>query len=709
MNNISTGEIITFYSYKGGTGRSMALANVACLLSFRQKNNKVLMIDWDLEAPGLHHFFRGKFDDVEGATIHLPTGQAGLIDLFYDLKNLLLSHQTDDGVLDDVFDQINIENYIVKINTEYSSLSLMPAGRSDDGLYSKRVNEFNWSAFYSRYPSIITQFANYLINQYDYALIDSRTGHTDISGICTSIMPEKLVVVFTPNRQNISGVSETIHVATGYRVRSNDTRPLLVFPLQSRIENAESKLKEEWRFDSKQGYQIKFESVLRQVYDLEECSLQKYFNTYKLPYVPKYSYGENLAVLEDDSDDTSSLAYEFKKFTAKLISDENPWEESEDTIGEISLNLQKIQRISNSTRQVFFQTGALFVIAVLASFFYFFGNSLGFFQILYEFVNWQYFYVIITIWLIVDFSWMSRWKSFVNRAAKILNKPWVFTEDNTPQNVSGYPRMLLENFAIFSTQSFNFKFGKRITPSGQLRSQFFNSLSNVVFNPEHPSSTLGNVLLLFLFASFTLASSIVISNTLSEIGLVSSALPSIFQRLDFPLLAGTILSLIAGMWMFLEIAGISRIIDIYKSDIRKKYLLGGVAVVVSMLSFFTIIGLSLKQIDLFGNLFGLSNVIFIETIALGLPAITTSLGAVLVFDSAVRGFITVLYFLLIVFFGLLPVLAFLADLFWRTLYIVIDFLQWLVLTPIIAIPHFLSEILVVLGIFPEEERDKHET
>ena len=50
------GKIITFYSYKGGTGRSMAVANVGYLLAetMPQGSRGVLMIDWDLEAPGLH-------------------------------------------------------------------------------------------------------------------------------------------------------------------------------------------------------------------------------------------------------------------------------------------------------------------------------------------------------------------------------------------------------------------------------------------------------------------------------------------------------------------------------------------------------------------------------------------------------------------------------------------------------------------------------
>src|SRR5438270_2162491 len=49
------GEVITFYSYKGGVGRTMALANTAAMLAAR--GWRVLAADWDLEAPGLHHYF----------------------------------------------------------------------------------------------------------------------------------------------------------------------------------------------------------------------------------------------------------------------------------------------------------------------------------------------------------------------------------------------------------------------------------------------------------------------------------------------------------------------------------------------------------------------------------------------------------------------------------------------------------------------------
>ena len=45
-----TGSIVTFYSYKGGVGRTFVLANTAVRLA--QWGYHVLCIDWDLDAPG---------------------------------------------------------------------------------------------------------------------------------------------------------------------------------------------------------------------------------------------------------------------------------------------------------------------------------------------------------------------------------------------------------------------------------------------------------------------------------------------------------------------------------------------------------------------------------------------------------------------------------------------------------------------------------
>jgi|SRR5882724_7797465 len=74
--------IYTFYSYKGGVGRSMALANIAEL--FYRKGLRVLLVDFDLEAPGLEQYFFTKGDPK---LIEIQSHR-GLIDLLLSYKEL---------------------------------------------------------------------------------------------------------------------------------------------------------------------------------------------------------------------------------------------------------------------------------------------------------------------------------------------------------------------------------------------------------------------------------------------------------------------------------------------------------------------------------------------------------------------------------------------------------------------------------------------
>src|SRR5438067_568847 len=86
-------EVITFYSYTGGAGRSMALANVACLLAPRCPAGRgVLMVDWCLQSPSLHHYFQNKFEKWSGSSQgggDKLMQQAGLFDLFVEMEAVL--------------------------------------------------------------------------------------------------------------------------------------------------------------------------------------------------------------------------------------------------------------------------------------------------------------------------------------------------------------------------------------------------------------------------------------------------------------------------------------------------------------------------------------------------------------------------------------------------------------------------------------------
>ena len=158
-------------------------------------------------------------------------------------------------------------------------------------------------------------------------LIDSRTGVTDISGICTSLLPEKLVVVFTPNRQSLTGVQDLVKRATSYRRASDDLRPLLVYPLPSRIEASLEDLRTHWRFGNRDlnivGYQPMFESALAEAYGLAKCDLTPYFEEVQIQQTPDYAYGEEIAVSRIG--DRFSLGNSYRVFADRLVSGAPPW------------------------------------------------------------------------------------------------------------------------------------------------------------------------------------------------------------------------------------------------------------------------------------------------------------------------------------------------------------------------------------------------
>src|SRR5215831_11306780 len=96
----TSGHIITFYSYKGGTGRTMALANVACLLvradSVHGKTPpNVVAIDWDFEAPGLHRYLHPYLDS---SSIERFAKAPGCLELFQRLGDERTAYDPKDFV-----------------------------------------------------------------------------------------------------------------------------------------------------------------------------------------------------------------------------------------------------------------------------------------------------------------------------------------------------------------------------------------------------------------------------------------------------------------------------------------------------------------------------------------------------------------------------------------------------------------------------------
>ena len=182
--------VTTFYSFKGGVGRTMALVNVAVELA--QRGRRVLVVDFDLEAPGLDTF------DLRRPASTTP----GLIDF---VNAYLLTGQAPD-VTDYVYESEGIE-------ASTGSLWIMPAGAHLDS-YAATLARIDWGALYEQHDGYLlfedlrAQWDAFI--KPDYVFIDSRTGHTDIAGICTRQLPHAVVILFFPNAQNLRGLTKIV-------------------------------------------------------------------------------------------------------------------------------------------------------------------------------------------------------------------------------------------------------------------------------------------------------------------------------------------------------------------------------------------------------------------------------------------------------------------------------------------------------------------
>jgi hypothetical protein len=279
----TTGEVTTFYSYDSAPVRSLALAHAAWLLAGRaHAKTPVLMIDWDLEAPGLHHYF-SRADDGHGG--------AGLLELFETCREQLQGSTAGDdaeALAARVLDAIDWDDHIVRVD-DSRPLYLMRAGRFDDS-YGERVDRLDWDALFCACPALFRTFAARVARRFAHVLIDCRSGRSAAASVCTALLPDKIVGLFTPDARSLDGLRGVVSRALDYRCSHEDEqRPLLVYPLPCPVDGTgEARLR--WRFGDgvrgqagQSGYQSALERMLAECYGLSGVVLDSYLDEVQLP------------------------------------------------------------------------------------------------------------------------------------------------------------------------------------------------------------------------------------------------------------------------------------------------------------------------------------------------------------------------------------------------------------------------------------------
>jgi MinD-like ATPase involved in chromosome partitioning or flagellar assembly len=290
-------RIVTFYSYKGGVGRTSILANVAVLLA--QRGHRVLAMDWDLEAPGLNRYF--KLNDTAGKGL-LPfilqaqehPAEARWCDHLHPITLTPESH-VDGGA---------------------AHFDYLPSGFGSPG-YSEAIQAFSWSHFFQEHEGgqLLDRWRREWLERYDFVLIDSRTGLTDIGGITTVVLPDYLVLVFTANEQSLEGACAIAQSAQAARAAYPLERyPLTVIPVPNRFDGRdEVDQAREWLDTMARATEPFFATWLP-----TEITTRKALEQIKVPYVASYSFGEKIATLTQGTSDPDSPGYAVAKLAGLI-------------------------------------------------------------------------------------------------------------------------------------------------------------------------------------------------------------------------------------------------------------------------------------------------------------------------------------------------------------------------------------------------------
>jgi MinD-like ATPase involved in chromosome partitioning or flagellar assembly len=225
---VSTGcvimETVAFYSYKGGVGRTLLVANTAQFLAM--SGRRVVALDLDLEAPGLHQKL--------GDHVVLSRAASGLLTGAVNLLLSTLEHESPNHSIKETAVEVSLPP------GTSGSLHLIPAGCAPYQKYWEALERLNNSLRTSRrdggLPEAVLEIQARIAAEFapDFLLIDSRTGITELGGLATSILADRVVCLTTTAPESVEGtrvVAEALRTAP----RLSSQQPLRIDFLITRV------------------------------------------------------------------------------------------------------------------------------------------------------------------------------------------------------------------------------------------------------------------------------------------------------------------------------------------------------------------------------------------------------------------------------------------------------------------------------------------
>ena len=188
-------KLVSFYSFKGGVGRTTSMLMAA--ISLARQGKRVMLIDFDLEAPGVSGLFPQEY---------LP--KYGLLDFLIECNTLQSSES-----------EFSIDEYIYPVGELCQATSVggdihvMPAYgsalKNRPDLYRKTLMRFDLDIpMYSRDKTPIDLLLSKLTDFVapDIVFIDTRSGIHQIGGITLARYSDLALLFFYGSQQNVDGM-----------------------------------------------------------------------------------------------------------------------------------------------------------------------------------------------------------------------------------------------------------------------------------------------------------------------------------------------------------------------------------------------------------------------------------------------------------------------------------------------------------------------
>src|SRR5205085_1362522 len=84
------------------------------------------------------------------------------------------------------------------------------------------LDRLGWDALFCACPALFRSFAAQLTRRFAHVLVDCRSGRSAATSVCTALLPDKMVGVFTPEPRSLEGLDGVVRRALDYRCSHED-------------------------------------------------------------------------------------------------------------------------------------------------------------------------------------------------------------------------------------------------------------------------------------------------------------------------------------------------------------------------------------------------------------------------------------------------------------------------------------------------------